>query len=186
MSRIGKRKIVLSDKVTFAIVGEDVVIKGPKGELKEKLHPHVSVTKNADNQLEVMVADTELKSDRALWGLYNALITNMVHGVTEGFSKQLEINGVGYRAEAKGSKQLILHVGYSHPVEFDIPEGLACAIDKNVITISGIDKKLIGAFAANVREIRKPEPYKGKGIKYMDEHIIRKAGKQAKGATGTK
>jgi len=157
-----------------------ISVQGPKGELTQVVHPQVKVILK-DKEIEVAVKNSENKNERALWGLFNALIFNMVKGVTEGFSKSLEINGVGYRFEIKG-KQLVLHVGFSHLVELDLPAGVEASVEGNVLTITGFDKQVVGAFAAKVREVRKPEPYKGKGIKYTDEQIIRKAGKQAKTA----
>ncbi len=148
-------------------------MRGPKGELKERMHGSVHVAIEAE-EIKVTVKDPEEKRDRALWGLYASLIKNMVAGVTEGFQKKLEI----YRASSSG-KQLVLNVGFSHPVEFELPAGIDAAVAGNVITVAGIDKQLVGETAAQIRKIRKPEPYKGKGIKYSDEVIRRKAGKSA-------
>jgi len=177
MSRIGRQPIIIPADVQVTIDGKDVKVKGPKGENQLHLHSKVSV-EHKDNQLAVTVKDQTIKDQRALWGLSQRLIANMVTGVTKGFSKQLEINGVGYRAEVKGNV-LVLSVGYSHPVEYQMPTGTEVKVEKNLVTISGIDKEKVGQVAADIRQVRKPEPYKGKGIKYIDEVIRRKAGKAA-------
>lgn len=180
MSRIGKLPISIPVNVTVTIDGSVVRVKGPKGELSQTFPPSVTIRYNeTEKQIEVTVQHPEEKKDRAFWGLSRALLANMVQGTTEGFSKQLEINGVGYRAQLEGTK-LVLAIGFSHPVVMVPPDGVEVKVDKNSITISGIDKQVVGEFAANVRKIRKPEPYKGKGIKYSDEIIRRKAGKQVK------
>ena len=134
-----------------------------------------------DNNIIVSVENEKNKLERSLWGTTRQIIENMIIGVTEGYEKKLEINGVGYRSEVSG-KKLTLNVGYSHPVEFIVPDDVEVAVEKNVITVSGIDKQRVGEIAAQIRKVKKPEPYKGKGIKYVDEVIIRKAGKQAKSA----
>lgn len=182
MSRIGKRPIKIPQGVEVSVDKDKINVKGPKGELSQKIHHKVKIEKNED-ELKVKVNDPEDRRQKALWGLFASLINNMIIGVTEGFEKRLEINGVGYGAQLQGDK-LILRVGYSHPVEFDLPNGIEAQIEKNIITISGIDKKLVGETAAQIRSVRKPEPYKGKGIKYIDEIIRRKAGKAAKTAEG--
>ena len=179
MSRIGKQPIQIPDKVEVKIEDDLVIVKGPKGELRQKLVPEVKVEMK-DRELRVDIENKNAKKEKSLWGTFRQLINNMVVGVSAGFEKQLEINGVGYRAEVKG-KELVLSVGYSHPVNFKIPDGIDIKTEKNIITVSGIDKQLVGETAARIRRIRKPEPYKGKGIKYVDEVIRRKAGKQAKG-----
>jgi large subunit ribosomal protein L6 len=184
MSRIGKKPVILSSGVTAEIKDQTVKIKGPKGELSLIAHPKVSVEKT-DEGLIVKVKNEDNKQERALWGLFRALLNNMVVGVTEGFTKVLEINGVGYKAAVSG-KKLVLNLGYSHPIEMDIPTGLEAKIEKNVLTITGIDRQAVGQFAAVVREQRPPEPYKGKGIKYADEVIRRKAGKVVKAVGGGK
>lgn len=180
MSRIGKNPIDLPEGVQANIDGQIVKIKGPKGELEQKIHPSIKIEKK-DNQLVLTIADKTNKRANAFWGLYRSLVNNLVIGVTEGFQKQLEVNGVGYKVSLSG-KKLILHVGYSHPVEFELPEGIDAKVEGNVITIIGIDKQQVGEIAANIRKVRKPEPYKGKGIKYIDEVIVRKVGKAAKAA----
>lgn len=177
MSRIGKKIISLPANVEATISGNKVTIKGPKGTLEQILHPHVAVAKE-DNGLKISVKDPELKSDKALWGLFGSLLKNMVEGVVKGYEKKLEMNGIGFKAEVKG-KNLILDVGFSHPINFSLPAGIEVIVEKNTITIKGFDKQLVGSIAAQIREIKKPEPYLGKGIKYSDEIIRRKAGKTA-------
>ncbi|MBZ4688544.1 MAG: large subunit ribosomal protein [Clostridia bacterium] len=175
MSRVGRKPIPIKSGLDVKVDGNVVTVKGPKGELKKEIHPDIKVEVQ-DNEI-VVTRPTDNKSHRALHGLSRALINNMVVGVTEGFKKQLEINGVGYRAQKQG-KKLVLNVGYSHPVEMDPPEGIEIDVPKpNQITVSGIDKEKVGQFAAQIRAVREPEPYKGKGIKYADERIRRKEGK---------
>lgn len=178
MSRIGKKPIAIPDKVEVKLEGPGIMVKGPKGELRERIHPLVKVELQ-DKELLVSVKNPENAEERALWGLFRSLLANMVLGVTEGFEKKLEINGIGFKAAVKG-KDLVLNVGFSHPVEFAIPEGITIKAEANTITVSGVDKQLVGETAARIRAIKKPEPYKGKGIKYADEQIRRKAGKAAK------
>lgn len=182
MSRIGKKPITIPAGVTLTIQLPTVTAKGSKGELKVSLHPHVSVTQ-ADGLLTVTVKHPEEKFDRSLWGLSRALIANAIIGVTDGFEKRMEVNGVGYKAVVKG-QTLELALGYSHPIIHALPAGISAKVEKNVIIISGIDKQLVGETAAQIRAYRKPEPYKGKGIKYADEVIRRKAGKVVKAAAG--
>lgn len=182
MSRIGKQPIKLIDGAEIKLADGFVVVKGPKGELRQKLHPAVSVEINLPEKTAVVsVKNPEEHRQRALWGLFRRLIDNMVLGVTRGFEKKLEINGIGYRAAASG-KKLVLNVGYSHPVDFNVPEGIICKVAENIITVAGADKQMVGEVAANIRRIRKPEPYLGKGIKYVEEVIRRKAGKTVKTA----
>ena len=178
MSRVGKKPIQIADKVEVKIDNNLVTVKGPKGELKSTIHPLVEVVIE-NNKVNVSVKKEKNKLERSLWGTTRQIINNMVIGVTEGYQKKLEINGVGYRSEVS-SKKLILNVGYSHHVEFIVPDDIDVSVEKNVITITGIDKQKVGEIAAQIRKIKKPEPYKGKGIKYADEIIIRKAGKRAK------
>ena len=175
MSRIGKKPIVIPAGVKVDINGQAIKVEGPKGRLERVVHDLVQIKVEAD---QITVTPVEGQSNTALQGLTRTLIANMVEGVTNGFSKILEINGVGYRAELKG-KVLNLSLGYSHPIDYPLPEGISAEYDQkaNKITLSGIDKELVGATAAKVRSFRKPEPYKGKGIKYADERIQRKAGK---------
>ena len=182
MSRIGKKPIEIPDKVEVKIEGPGLIVKGPRGELSMRIHPSVKVVQQ-DKKIIVTVADIENSEQKALWGLMRTLIANLVDGVTEGFEKKLEINGVGFKAQSSG-KKLVLQVGFSHPVEFPIPDGIEIKVEGNVITVAGIDKQLVGEVAASIRAIKKPEPYKGKGIKYIDEQVRRKAGKSAKAVGG--
>ncbi len=177
MSRLGKLPIELPEGTKATIDGDFIVVKGPKGELKEKTNEMVKID-IAEKEVVVSIKDIESKKEKAFWGLYRSLINNMVEGVNNGFEKKLEINGVGYKAALQG-KKLVLNVGFSHPVEYMLPEGIVGAVEGNLITVSGIDKQLVGEAAAQIRKIKKPEPYKGKGIKYIDEVIRRKAGKAA-------
>lgn len=177
MSRIGKQPVQLPDKVQFALKGDMISVKGPKGDLERQLHPAIELEIN--DSVVTVTTDTSDKKKVALQGLFRSLISNMVTGVTTGYEKKLILSGIGYRAETKGNS-LILNVGYSNPVDFKIPDGIQANVEKNTeITLSGIDKELIGQVAANIRDLRPPEPYKGKGIMYSDERIIRKAGKTA-------
>jgi large subunit ribosomal protein L6 len=181
MSRVGKQPINILEGVNIKTENQNIIIKGIKGELVQKIHPNVKIEQK-DKELLISVQKPKDKKQRALWGLFQRLISNMIEGVTKEFEKKLEINGLGYKAEVSGDK-LILNVGFSHQVNFNIPKNINIKIEKNIITISGIDKQLVGETAAKIRKIKKPEPYKGKGIKYLDEVIKRKAGKAAK-ATG--
>jgi len=180
MSRIGKQIIQIPQGVTVETVEGFIIVKGPKGELKKALNTIVKVN-ITENEVTVKVDNENDKKERSLWGTFASHIKNMVVGVTEGYKKQLEINGVGYRVAMQG-KDLKMEVGFSHSVIFDVPEGITLTVEKNLITIEGIDKELVGQTAAEIRAIKKPEPYKGKGIKYVDEVIRRKAGKAAKSA----
>lgn len=175
MSRIGKKPISITSGVKVNLNGQNIKVEGPKGRLERTVHDQIEVKMEAD---QLTVSSRSDQAGTALQGLSRTLIANMVDGVTNGFSKVLEINGVGYRAEMKG-KVLNLSLGYSHPIEYPLPEGINAEVDAkaNTITVSGIDKELVGATAAKIRSFRKPEPYKGKGIKYADERIMRKAGK---------
>lgn len=178
MSRIGKLPLPIPAGVTVTIDGRSVAVKGPKGELQQQLHPHVGVS-NENGVVRVSVAKPEEKQDRALWGLTRVLLQNMMSGVTGGFSKALEVQGVGYRVQVQGRK-VVLSLGFSHPVEFMLPDGIEAKAEANVLTVSGIDKQLVGETAARIRSFRKPEPYKGKGIRYVGEVVRRKAGKVLK------
>ncbi len=183
MSRIGKKPIEIPNSVEVKINKDElnnfvVDFKGSKGSLTVNIDKKVTVEEK-DNQLILTVKNLESKSDKALWGLSRSLLNNAILGITEGYSKTLEINGVGFKAELQG-KKLVLKVGFSHPVEYDLPEGIEAEVEKNKIKISGIDKQLVGQVSAEIRAIKKPEPYKGKGIKYEDEVIRRKAGKVVK------
>lgn len=177
MSRIGKKIIEIPKGVTVTLDGNIVKVKGPKGELQRAIHPNIKIEMK-DAQIEVKRPDDQ-KENRALHGLSRALIQNMVLGVSEEYKKDLDIVGVGYKVEQKGTN-LLLNIGYSHPIYFMPPEGIKLeAPTPTHIVVLGIDKQLVGQVAAKIRSIRKPEPYKGKGIKYTNEQILRKAGKTA-------
>ena len=176
MSRIGKKAVAIPSGVTATRNGNELSVKGPKGTLTMPLSELISYDVQAD-AIGVQPAN-ETKQARAFWGMQRTLVSNLVEGVTEGFSKTLEITGVGYRASAQG-KKLKLQLGYSHDVDLDVPEGLTVNTpDQTTVEISGIDKQAVGQFAAEIRRWRKPEPYKGKGIKYRGEYIFRKEGKK--------
>ena len=180
MSRIGIKPITLPAGVEVKIDGNVVSVKGPKGELQETISSLLTV-ENKDGVITVS-RDSDEAEKRAQHGLARTLINNMVIGVTDGFQKKLQLVGVGYKAEKKG-KKLVMNLGYSHPVEMEDPEGIETETpDANTVIVKGIDKALVGNYAANIRAWRKPEPYKGKGIKYEDEHIRRKEGKTGAGA----
>jgi large subunit ribosomal protein L6 len=175
MSRIGKKPIAIPQGVDVKIENTLVTVKGPKGELKLEIHPLVKVAIK-DNEIILDVADQDDKTEKSLWGLFNRLINNMVIGVTKGFEKKLEVIGVGFRVALQGQK-LLLNVGFSHQVEYILPQGILGSVEKNIITLTGSDKQLLGETAAQIRRIKKPEPYKGKGIRYFGEVIKKKAGK---------
>ena len=176
MSRLGKQPIEIPKGVEVTLEGGVLTVKGPKGTLSEKIRKVIEV--KIENETITVNPLKETIEARALWGTYAALIRNMVKGVTDGYAKVLEVEGVGYRADAQGQK-LTLNVGFSHPVIMEVPQGLTATVEKNVITISGFNKHQVGQFAANVRKVKEPEPYKGKGIRYQGEYIIRKQGKKA-------
>ena len=179
MSRIGKLPIVIPAGVDVSIDGSTVTVKGPKGELARTVHPNMKVEK--DGATITVTRPDDKKENRSLHGLTRTLIANMVYGVNEGFKKELEINGIGYRAAKQGS-QLVMNIGYSHQVVMDEPEGITIEVPApNKIVVLGADKQKVGQLAAEIREKRPPEPYKGKGIKYADEVIRRKEGKAGKG-----
>ncbi len=179
MSRIGQAPITIPNGVDVTISGRDITVKGPRGELSRKLPPDISVRQD-DGQLLVTRPDDE-REHRALHGLTRSLVNNMVVGVTDGFRKQLEIVGVGYRAEAQGPEAIRLALGFSHPVNVRAPEGISFEVPvPTQIVVSGIDKEVVGQVAAEIRSIRKPEPYKGKGVRYQGERVLRKAGKAGK------
>ena len=175
MSRLGKIPVAIPSGVTVTFEEGVLTVKGPKGTLTREMRPDVKISIEA-SEVKVEPGTTELA--KALWGTYAAHIRNMVKGVTEGFTRILDIEGVGYRAEVRGA-DLVLSVGYSNPVPINIPTGVTAVVEKTAITLTGADKDVLGQFAANVRKIRKPEPYKGKGIRYRGEFIIRKQGKKA-------
>lgn len=176
MSRIGKKAVAIPSGVTATLNGADLTVKGPKGELSITFVPEVLVAQN-ENTIQVS-PNGDTKRARSMWGMQRTLIANMMEGVTAGFMKKLEITGVGYRAAVKGSV-VNLQLGYSHDIDFPIPSGIKIETpDQTTIIISGIDKQQVGETAAKIREFRKPEPYKGKGIRYSGEYIFRKEGKK--------
>ncbi len=174
MSRIGKRPVAIPGGVQVTLKDEVVAVKGPKGELKKPVPDGVKVS--VDKTAITVVRENDEPAIRARHGLVRALLNNMVEGVTKGFERKLEINGVGYKAEVAGDK-LTMALGYSHPVVYQLPKGVSAKVDKNILVLAGIDRELLGQTAAKVRSFRPPEPYKGKGIKYVEEHIKRKVGK---------
>lgn len=177
MSRIGKQPIAIPAGVTITVGDTEITVAGPKGSLTVPVQPNTS-TKVVENNIIVTRKDDELKS-RAWHGLQRSLINNAVIGVTKGFEKKLEINGVGFRLSG-GGRDIKMALGYSHPIKYHAPEGIELKTNKMEITVIGIDKQLVGQVTAEIRSSRKPEPYKGKGIKYIDEYIVRKAGKAGK------
>lgn len=178
MSRIGKQKIELPAGVNVEVKENNtILVKGPKGQNERVFDSRVILIKE-DNVVGVDIKNKEKKDEVSLWGTYSSHLKNMILGVSQGFKKQLEINGVGYKVAMQG-KDLKLEVGFSHPVIFNIPEGVQASVEKNVITLEGVNKELVGQTASELRAVRKPEPYKGKGIKYVEEVIRRKAGKTA-------
>ncbi len=179
MSRIGKKPIKIEDGVEVKIENQTILVKGKLGELKKPLIDSIDV-KIKDNEI-VLTPKNKEKETIAFWGLQRSLIQNMVTGVEQGFSKKLEIVGVGYRASMQGN-DLVLDIGFSHPVKIEAKEGIKFEAEKSNITVSGIDKELVGQVSASIRKIRKPEPYKGKGIRYEGEFVRRKLGKKAAGA----
>ena len=176
MSRIGKRPVTVASGIDVSLDGTTLVAK--KGNLEKRLETHGRVEISIDGSEVTFTRVGEEKQDAAFWGTYRALFNNIIIGLDKGYSKSLEINGVGYRAAVQG-KVLKLQLGFSHDIDFDIPAGLEIKVDKNIITINGTDKQVVGQAAAEIRDFRPPEPYKGKGVKYTDEVIIRKAGKAA-------
>jgi len=177
MSRIGKQPIVLPSGVSVTINSDSVSVKGPKGELSSPLFPGITVTQE-DNILQVNCADIDSKETKSRFGLVRALLANVVTGVSTGFEKVLELRGVGYRAQVQG-RNLNLSLGFSHPVVYEIPQGVDAKVDASRIVLTSIDKQKVGQTAAEIRAFRPPEPYKGKGVRYVDEHVIMKEGKKA-------
>jgi len=193
MSRIGKKPIEIPENVTVTIEGQKVKISGPKGELQREVRPEIKITikenkiflspqtpsfRKAKAKVEKKKASSiETQKTKAFWGLFRSLLFNMVKGVKEGFEKKLEIRGLGYRAKIEG-EELVLRVGFSHSVKIRAPEGINFSIEKNIITVSGIDKEKVYQFAAKIRKVKPPEPYKGKGIRYLGEQVRRKPGKK--------
>ena len=178
MSRIGRAPIAIPAGVDVVVDGSTVTVKGAKGTLTRTMHSNITITKDGDTILVTRPNDN--KENRSLHGLTRTLIANMIEGVSNGFKKELEINGIGYRAEVKGNA-LVMKIGFSHEVIMEQPEGITVEVNGNKVTVSGADKQKVGQFAAEIREKRPPEPYKGKGIKYVDEYIRRKEGKAGKG-----
>ncbi len=174
MSRIGKQPIPIPDKVKVSVKDRSITVEGPKGKLGFEIDPVITV--NVDGNEIVVTRPNDSRRNRAFHGLTRALIANMVRGVSDGFEKKLEIQGVGYRAAKQGAA-LNFQLGYSHPILFEPPAGIELAVDRNIVTVAGIDKQAVGQVAAQIRALRKPEPYKGKGIRYLGEHVRRKAGK---------
>jgi len=182
MSRIGRTPITIPAEVQVSLSGDTLTVKGPKGELTHQIPP--VITLKLEEGLIKVARKNDLKQTRALHGLTRALVANMVHGVTKGYTKVLELVGTGYRV-AKQDNKLVISVGYSHSVEYPERDGIKLEVEgNNIIKVSGIDKQLVGQVAAEIRAIRKPEPYKGKGIRYQGEQVRRKPGKAAKGAAG--
>lgn len=180
MSRIGKMPITIPSGVDITLDGQVVSVKGPKGQLSHTVAEPITVTRAEDGTIEVARPNDDRRS-RALHGLTRTLVSNMVVGVTEGYTKGLEIVGVGYRVLAKGPTQLEFNLGYSHSITVNAPEGITFTVESATkLSVQGIDKQAVGEVAANIRKLRKPEPYKGKGVKYVGEHIRRKAGKAGK------
>lgn len=181
MSRIGLKPIVLPQGVDANVADGRVTVKGPNGTLTVALHPAVTATVTPERTVTVSIAQEQDVHERALWGLTRQLIANAVEGAQKPFEKSLEFVGVGYRVSASGNT-VNMEVGFSHPVKFELPAGIVATVDKQILTLKGADKQLVGEMAAQIRRVRPPEPYKGKGIKYVDEVIRRKAGKAAKAA----
>ena len=178
MSRIGRAPIAIPAGEEVVVDGSTVTVKGAKGTLTRTMHSNITITKDGDTIS--VTRPNDQKENRSLHGLTRTLIANMIEGVSNGYKKELEINGIGYRAEVKGST-LVMKIGFSHDVIMDAPEGVSVEVNGNKVTVLGADKQKVGQFAAEVREKRPPEPYKGKGIKYVDEYIRRKEGKAGKG-----
>ena len=178
MSRIGRAPIAIPAGVEVVVDGSTVTVKGAKGTLSRTMNSNITITKDGDTI--VVTRPNDQKENRSLHGLTRTLIANMIEGVSNGYKKELEINGIGYRAEVKGNT-LVMKIGFSHDVIMDAPEGVTVEVNGNKVTVSGADKQKVGQFAAEIREKRPPEPYKGKGIKYVDEYIRRKEGKAGKG-----
>lgn len=182
MSRIGRQPIKIPDNVEIKIRTENIHVKGPKGELEIKVPSQVKLEQK-NQEVTLQVSNPNDKKEKALWGTFRQLIFNLIKGTVEGFEKKLELSGIGYKASVSGNI-LTLNVGFSHPIEYKLPPGIETKIEKNIISIFGINKQLVGEIAAQIRRIRPPEPYKGRGIKYVEEIIRKKAGKQAKVGEG--
>lgn len=181
MSRIGKMPIEIPEGVKVEITGKKIFVDGPKGKLEHEFRPEIDV--KVEDNMVVCTIEKPGKESSAFWGLTRSLINNMITGVTKGYEKKLELIGVGYRAKQNGGDGVTITVGYSHPVEYKAPEGVSIQVEDNThMNVKGIDKQLVGLVAAQLRKIRKPEPYKGKGIRYVGETVRRKAGKAGKAA----
>jgi len=176
MSRVGKKPILIPKDVTVNVADFEISVKGPKGEISRKLHRDIGADVREGTITLAPIRET--KKTPALWGLFRSLVANMVEGVTNGYEKKLELEGIGYRANLEGDT-LLMQLGFSHPVRFKAPQGIAFKVEKNLITVSGINKELVGEVSAMIRNLKPPEPYKGKGIHYRGEVIRRKAGKKA-------
>jgi len=178
MSRIGKKPVEIPEKVKIEYKDKVLTVKGEKGTLASTVNPSIDL--DIKDKLIVVTMEKETRSNMALQGMTRSIVANMIAGVAKGFERSLEINGIGYRAEVKGNT-IVFNLGYSHPINFELPKGISASVEKSIVKISGIDNQLLGQTAATIRKLRPPEPYKGKGIKYVEERIRRKAGK-----TGTK
>lgn len=176
MSKIGKKPITIPEGIVAKITGKEVKIKGPKGELAMNIDPAINIELK-DKEIILTIAE-QTKGNKSIWGTTRMLISNMIAGVTKGFEKRLEIQGIGFKAALKGKDKIILNVGYTHPVELTAPQGVEFKLDKNIIIISGIDKQKVGQITAEIRAVKPPEPYLGKGIRYVGEVVKRKAGKK--------
>ena len=176
MSRVGKKPILIPEGVEVKIEGQRVIIKGPKGELQREIRPEIKV--EIEDKKILVLPQIETKKTKALWGLTRALLANMVEGVTEGFEKKLEIKGIGFRASLEG-EDLELYVGFTHSIRIKAREGIKFSVEKNIITVSGADLEKVSQIAAKIRKVKPPEPYKGKGIRYLGEIVKRKVGKKA-------
>ncbi len=183
MSRIGKKPIEIPETVQVQIDGRNVLVKGPKGELSREFRPEVSIEQRDSNLIVNSLSDSKL--GKSLWGLSRTLLANMIQGVSQGYEKRLAIEGVGYRAAMEGDS-LALQMGFTNPIKMELPLHTTVSVEKNIITVRGIDKEQVGQFAARIRKVRPPEPYKGKGIRYEGEVIRRKLGKKAASAAGSK
>ncbi len=177
MSRVGKKPVPVPDKTKISFADRILTVEGAKGKLSRAIHPDVDLNIE-DDQILLSIRRNDKKT-KAQWGTARALVANMVTGVSQGFERVLEINGIGYRAEVKGNA-VDLHLGFSHPIQFALPEGVSAQVERNTLKLSGIDKEKVGFAAASIRKFRPPEPYKGKGVKFAEETIIRKAGKTGK------
>ncbi len=179
MSRVGKKPILIPQEVQVKIEGNNIQVKGPKGELSRSFSPEIKIEMK-DNQLLVSLENKEsqLKKINALWGLTNVLVFNMIKGVTEGYQKKLQIEGLGYKVNLEG-EVLVMQLGFSHPVKINPPQGIKFTVEKNIITVSGYDKEEVGQISAKIRAVKPPEPYQGKGIRYFGEIVRKKLGKKA-------